>query len=200
MLAATLRSILNSPPSLVWGTSAEHFYKSAAFVTPSPSSVPVFDTIMDVTLGSRDINSKGFKYKSEMTNASPKPLSIQEVVGCLMSETGGILMSSINVPCRLAADCRKEVLSLSFSSPSIGAKLSSYQLLAFSHRDSATSNAMCNTSSDLGSHADGILSWPRPVTPPTPPNVMFFRRTGEKKINHSSAPPAISGIALSRMR
>jgi hypothetical protein len=203
MLAATLRSILNAPSSVLWGSNTKHFYKSKAFVTPDASAVPPLEKFMDLAFGTSELGGTTFCYSREISESLLDSLTIKPAEGHWVPSSSGISTSPMNSISWLIVEGFQQPLSS--QSPSKPSKVSSdwsvFPRIRFDacrfDPDTVTTKTTC---SDPNIHADGIPGWPCPITPLMAQDVISLRLTGEKTSDAPSGPPMISGVGPRRMK
>ena len=194
MLAAALRSILNAPPSIVWGSNTGDFYKSKAFVTPDASTIPPLESFMALVFGSTYLGGVTLNHKPETNYSSPDLFGIHPAEGRWVLNGSGISASPMDAaPVTVDGVCQP----LPSQSPSTSSDLSSDQSSIFSNRDAATSITTNTTSPDTNIHAYCVLGWPRPITPFVRRDVVSFRLTGEKSFD---CPSVVSVTSSTRMK
>jgi hypothetical protein len=197
MFAAALRSILNAPPYIAWGSNAEHFYKSKAFVPPDAFTIPPLEKFITLVLGSPDLGGTTFNHESETNHSSPDDSGIHLVEECWVANRESISAFPMDVASLIVEGVRPPLLS---QSPSTSSDLSSDRSSIFSNRDATSSIATSNTSPATSTHADGVPGWPRPITPFTKLDVISLRLTGEKSLDSSSATSVASRTSSTRMK
>ena len=191
MLAAALRSILNStPPYVAWGSNDEYFYKSKAFVSPDASAIPPLEKFI---LGRPDCGGTTLPHKSETSRSSPDDFVIHPIEECWMANRGGLSSLPVDVISLIVEEVQQPSLS---QPPSTSSDLSSNQFSLFSNRDATSSIATSTTSPVTSTHSDGVPGWPRPITPFTKLDVISLRLTGEKSFDSPSAVASKTGTRI----
>lgn len=203
MPAATLRSILNAPPSVLWGSNPKYFYKSKVFATPDASAVPPLEKFMDPAFGTFELGGTTLSYNRDVSKSLFDSLSTKPVEGHWVPSGNGVSTSPMNSLSWLIVEGFQQPLSS--QSPSKSSKVSSDRSVFSSIRfdacrddvESVTTNTTC---SDPNIHADGILGWPCPITLLIAQDVISLRLTGEKTSDAPPGPSIISGDGPRRMK